>query len=82
MNEIKIDMASGGGTLPTNNPGIQAPPGNGNAMEVGQRHVLIKVPRFLPFDVDLWETQCLATFNIHGLYDETQRYYCHEFLIS
>ena len=75
MNEIKIDMASGGGTLPTNNPGIQAPPGNGNAMEVGQRHVLIKVPRFLPFDVDLWETQCLATFNIHGLYDETQRYY-------
>ena len=70
--DIKIDMTSGySGTLPTNTPSIQAP----NVMEVGQRHVMIKVPRFLPFDVSLWETQCLATFNVHGLHDQTQRYY-------
>ena len=44
------------------------------AQLLGPRQPSPRLPRFLPFDVDLWKNQCEAAFTIHGLNDEKQKY--------
>ena len=35
----------------------------------------VKIPKFLSFDVDLWEAQVQACFQIHGITSEKQKYF-------
>ena len=33
------------------------------------------IPRFLPYDVQLWHQQCLASFNNYGIINEKDQYF-------
>ena len=45
----------------------------GNMMQA--KPITIKIPRFLPYAVDLWQKQCDSTFALHGIHDEHMKYH-------
>ena len=79
QNEVSIDM-----TNTETNAGMMSQVqghGHDNAVDLtmlasllNQRPTTAHIPRFLPYDVDLWHQQCQANFGIHRVTNEKDQY--------
>ena len=67
MTDVTIEMDG-------NVPGTQSLDANTIAQLLGPRQASLRLPKFLPFDVELWHSQCQAAFSIHGMHDEHGKY--------